>query len=219
MTSDDAARKELEDLLPWYAAGTLKPEEQRRVEAAVQRDPALARSLALAQEELAETVGLNESLGGPSPRAMTRLLERIEAEAPRRVRTSAMERLAAWIGERLAPRTLAWATVAAAALIAVQTGLLAHLALGEREAPFETASGPTSATGGSFLLVGFAEQVTAAEITSFLQAQRASIVDGPRAGGLYRLRLEATASPDELQRIAAAMRGQSRIVRFAAPAS
>jgi hypothetical protein len=222
-TNHETTRGEIEGLLPWYATGALDPREARRVEAALENDPDLARAYALVREELAETIGLNESLGAPSARAMSRLFERIEAEAPRPAQArSWTARLQDWMSERLvglAPRTLAWTAVAAAAVIAVQAGFLAHVAVTERGA-FETASGPPArAGGGSFLLIGFADQAAAADIASFLQSQRATIVDGPRAGGLYRIRLETAVSPEELQRIASAMRQQSSVVRFVAPAS
>jgi hypothetical protein len=61
---------EIEMLLPWHAAGTLNARDARRVDEALARDPALARQYAAIREEYAETIGLNESLGAPSARAM-----------------------------------------------------------------------------------------------------------------------------------------------------
>mgnify|MGYP001552640561 CR=1 FL=1 len=64
--SDNQAPDELEELLPWHAAGTLSRREAERVEQALKRDPALARRYELVREELAETIHLNETLGAPS---------------------------------------------------------------------------------------------------------------------------------------------------------
>ena len=81
MTNEqDIAPTEIEALLPWYAAGTLRHRDRQRVEAALRNDPALARQAELAREELAETISLNESLGVPTARAMDRLMAAIDDE-------------------------------------------------------------------------------------------------------------------------------------------
>src|SRR5262245_65445057 len=74
---------EIETLLPWHAAGTLSARDARRVEEALARDPELAKQYAVIREEYAETIGLNETLGAPSARAMQKLFAAIEAEPAR----------------------------------------------------------------------------------------------------------------------------------------
>ena len=79
MMRSDAARDpgqdgepgEIETLLPWYAAGTLRRRDRQRVEEALRHDPELARHVDLVREELAETIHLNETLGAPRPHAST----------------------------------------------------------------------------------------------------------------------------------------------------
>src|SRR5258708_39596345 len=71
---------EIETLLPWYAAGTLRRRDRQRVEDALRYDPALAHHADLVREELAETICVNESLGVPSARCMDRLMAAIDAE-------------------------------------------------------------------------------------------------------------------------------------------
>src|SRR3954471_9205751 len=78
---------DIEMLLPWYAAGTLNARDARRVEEALARDPDLARQYAVIREEYAETIGLNESLGAPSVRAMQKLFAAIDAEPGRQPRS------------------------------------------------------------------------------------------------------------------------------------
>src|ERR1700750_3267916 len=75
---------DIELLLPWHAAGTLNARDVRRVEEALSRDPDLARQYAVIQEEYAETIGLNETLGAPSSRAMQKLFADIDAEPERK---------------------------------------------------------------------------------------------------------------------------------------
>src|SRR6202521_4472970 len=75
---------EMEMLLPWHAAGTLNARDARRVDEALARDPELARQYAVIREEYAETIGLNESLGAPSARAMQKLFAAIDGEPARK---------------------------------------------------------------------------------------------------------------------------------------
>jgi len=75
---------EVEMLLPWHAAGTLNARDARRVDEALARDPGLAKQYAAIQEEYAETIHLNESLGAPSVRAMQKLFAAIDGEPARK---------------------------------------------------------------------------------------------------------------------------------------
>src|ERR1700682_2805867 len=79
----DQEPSEIEMLLPWHAAGTLNPRDARRVDEALASDPELAKQYAVIREEYAETIGLNESLGAPSARAMQKLFAAIDAEPAR----------------------------------------------------------------------------------------------------------------------------------------
>src|ERR1700721_3046420 len=110
---------EMEMLLPWHAAGTLNARDARRVDDALARDPELARQYAAIREEYAETIGLNESLGAPSVRAMQKLFAAIDAE-PAREPGNSLNLAARFAGffANLSPRTLAWsASFGAFALI------------------------------------------------------------------------------------------------------
>ena len=194
-TTQTPERQEIEELLPWHAAGTLSRREAARVEDALASDPELARRYELVREELAETTHLNETLGAPSVRVMTRLMAAIDAE-PARAPASAVslsDRLAQFIAS-FSPRTLAWTGVAAALVIAVQAGLLAGIGLTERPGTFQTASGPAAeTTGGTYAMVRFKPQATAAEIGRFLADNKLSLAGGPLAGGLFRIRLADSA--------------------------
>jgi hypothetical protein len=74
---------------------------------------------------------------------------------------------------------------------------------------------------GSFAVIRFAPQATAAEITNFLGAYKANLVEGPlkSGGGLYRIRLaESALPPGEVGKIIRKMQDESRIVGFVAAA-
>lgn len=96
-------REEIEMLLPWYAAGTLNRAEISRVEAYLDAHPEISSQLFLAREELAETIGVNESLGAPAPGALDRLMASLEAESgplkmSARAPDSLWQRLSDWVG-------------------------------------------------------------------------------------------------------------------------
>jgi hypothetical protein len=227
MTMNETERRDIEALLPWHAAGTLSRRDAQRVEAALRQDHDLARQFELVREELGETIHLNETLGAPSARAMERLLAGIEAEGAKGRKRRSFD-LAAFIGERLtlfSPRTLAWSAVVGALAIVLQAGLLAEHYIGEPgvESPpaYKTASAPTRGLApvtGSYALIGFTPQASAADVTKFLEAHNASIVDGPKPGGLYRIRVSAATLPrHDLAAIVKQMQDEGKIVRFVAP--
>src|ERR1700682_1755787 len=119
MINKEPERHEIEALLPWHAAGTLR----RRAEKPRARGHELAGLYDVAREELAETIHLNETLGAPSARAMEKLFAAIDAEgAPARKAARPFDlagHMARFlIGFRL--RTLAWAAAFAGLAIVVQ---------------------------------------------------------------------------------------------------
>jgi anti-sigma-K factor RskA len=222
MTTEEREPNEIEALLPWHAAGTLSRDDAERVEAALAGDYELARRYALVREELAETIRLNEALGAPSPRPLERLMARIDAEATAGLTRRGSVAVGRWLEGlllRLAPRTLAWSAAAAAIVILVQAGFLAALFVGSPRHSYRTASVEQVDTPGSYALVGFVPQASAADVTKFLETYKASLVDGPRAGGLYRIRIgEGGLSRDRLADILGRMQQESAVIRFAAPA-
>jgi len=225
MTINETERRDIEALLPWHAAGTLSRRDAQRVETALEQDQDLARQFELVREELGETIHLNETLGAPSARAMERLLAGIEAEGAKSRKRRSFD-FTAFIAERLtlfSPRTLAWSAVTAVLAIVLQAGLLAGLYINEpgSEVPaaYRTASASTRSLGsvGSYALIGFAPQASAADVTKFLDDHKATVVDGPKPGGLYRIRLSMTVLPKaDLARIVKQMQDDSKIVRFVA---
>jgi anti-sigma-K factor RskA len=216
----DIGGQDIEALLPWYAAGTLRRRERQRVEDALKTDPALARHAELAREELAETIRLNEMLGAPSARAMDRLMASIDAEVNGRHKIHSVRAVASRVSTLIAglsPRTLAIAAAVAVFAIAVQAFVLLGV-LTKPQGAYQTAAVDAgSHKHGAFALVRFAKQASAAEITKFLETYQATLVDGPKAGGLYRVKVAMTAlAKEELARIVLRMQHE-HVVEFAAP--
>jgi anti-sigma factor RsiW len=218
-TANENGRTEIEDLLPWHAAGTLSAREALWVEAALARDPELKRRYELVREELAQTIHLNESLGAPSARAMTELFAKIDAEPARHAAPSL--NLGARIRDffdSLSPRTLAWSAGAAALAIVLQAAVIGGIVLKEQNAGYQTASVPgTASREGSFALIRFQPQASAADITRFLESNKLSIAGGPAAGGLYRVRIAETKLPKaDLDRRMQTLQSD-KIIGFIAP--
>jgi hypothetical protein len=210
-------RQDIEALLPWHAAGTLSRRDSDRVERALAGDLELARRYDLVREELNETIHLNETLGAPSVRAMEKLFAAIDAEAPAPKKRSLnlMSRVVEWVSS-MSPRTLAYAGSAALIALVVQTVVLSTLFVrDQRGQNHELASYDN---GSRYAFVRFSQQATLADVTRFLDVNRAVLVGGPKKGGLYEIRLTASPLPqDEFDRTISRMKAEGRIVDFVAP--
>jgi hypothetical protein len=218
------ADREIEDLLPFYHNGRISAADRVRVEAALGANAELRRRLDLIAEETEAAVMLNEAAGAPSPRALDALMARIEAEPKRiaqqvsAVRRGLMDRLGGLIAA-FSPKTLAYAAAAAIAVIAAQgvvlTGVVPGAGPGSQS--FQTASAPV-ASDGTFVLVSFAPEAKAGAIADLLKSVGASIVEGPRASGLYRVRIGDKTLPKlEAERIVARLQSTRDVVALVAP--
>jgi len=185
---------EIEMLLPFHAAGTLNARDARRVDEALARDPELAKQYAAIQQEYAETIHLNESLGAPSARAMQKLFAEIDAEPARRPLASfnLSARIAGFFA-KLSPRTMAWSAGLGALALLLQAGVIGAV-LVNQTATYQAASlstnEPTTRAPGPEAppraLVRFAPDARVADITALLDNYQATIVDGAK-GGMFRL--------------------------------
>ncbi|WNV09283.1 hypothetical protein [Tardiphaga sp. 709] len=196
---------EIEALLPWHAAGTLNARDARRVDDALAKDPELAKQYAVIQEEYAETIGLNESLGAPSSRAMQKLFAAIDAEPVRSGSTSVglSARISGFFAS-LSPRTLAASAAVGALAIMLQAGVIGTVLMQRDTRTFQTASyeaapapasaptaivrsiAPASVEAPTRLFVRFAPTARVSDITALLDGYQGTIVDSGK-DGLFRL--------------------------------
>jgi hypothetical protein len=215
MIHKEPEHHEIEALLPWHAAGTLNRRDTDRVEQALAGDRELARRYDLVREELAETIHLNETLGAPSARAMEKLFAAIDAEearAPRRRRSFDLGGRISEFLSSFSPRTLAWAATAAAVAILLQAAVITSVVVKDGSAQYEVAASPYD---GSFAVVRFTPQATFSEISNFLGAYKATVVEGPvkSSPGMYRIKLSDNTLPDgEIDKIVRQMQAESKIV-------
>jgi anti-sigma factor RsiW len=214
------AGQAVEELLPFHATGAISQADRKRVEDALASDPELRRRLGIIEEERDETILLNESLSGPSTHALDRLMASIAAEPERAAfRAGLAERFAGWL-QGLAPRPLAYAALAAAAVVALQAGALIGLVANRPSEGFQTASHGAQATSPRVdLTIIFTADAKAADIVSLLSRNGLTLADGPRAGGVFGLRAgEAPPAPAALEAVIVRLRAEAGLVRLVAPA-
>jgi hypothetical protein len=197
-------RREAEELLPWFVAGTLPADEAQAVQAFID-------SGEIAQAELDALTGLATAVaerGGEEPvydpsilsRAMARLDDVPQEALPEPLVVGEAGRASASTDAQQRPGllhrlldTLQWSATPALAKVVVagQFALLVGLAVmlgGERgsETVHETVAGTSTPRAADFSL-SFAPGATEADIRALLVANDVHIVAGPSALGLYEI--------------------------------
>jgi len=177
-----------EELMPWLATGHKGGLSDRHLDA----DPETTAHGRQIREEAAAAAADNEARGRPSPAVLDRVMDTVSREATPRGETFRarverwLEPLHAWSGPA---RAMA---MAAALLVAVQAGVIGYLVTERASERYQTASGEdTSARMGPGFLLRFERDANATAIAAALREAGVTIVDGPRAGGLYRVALSA----------------------------
>lgn len=169
MTEQD--RREIEELLPFLANGTLEGDEKARVEDAVQNDAGLAGELA-ALIAMRDTMKAEEGTQSPGEFGHARLMRALENEMPEQMAPS-----------QAAPkqsRPLFW-QIAAAVLCAALLGQAVWNS-GADDGDYTLAGG-----GEAALTVTFNPDATEDQIRNLLLDAGVEIVGGPSALGLYEL--------------------------------
>ncbi|NCC23445.1 MAG: zf-HC2 domain-containing protein [Alphaproteobacteria bacterium] len=172
-------RKELEELLPFFANGSLEGREREEVEKALHDCSDL-------REELDYLTSLRREMQetalepGPGDLGLKRLQR---AMADEDLRADPITRAQTLIAPEQNNRL--WKIVAAAAclLLAIQTGLTLHMTR-DRDLVAAGAQVVQSAKDAAFL-VTFAPQTSEAAIREMLVVMNAEIIGGPSALGIY----------------------------------
>lgn len=187
--------EEIEAMLPWLVAGTLSRSETSRVTRYLETHPEAAAHVALARDEREAAISGNEAIAAPSTANLDRLMASVaNTSQPRSIAVpspaSIWESIAGFVSS-LSPKTLGMAATAAALVLVVQAATIGTLINSKSTGGYQTASGgPVSATTeGVQALVSLQPGVTAAALTAALSELKAAIVDGPKAGGVYRVRI------------------------------
>lgn len=214
-----AAKERIEELLPWYATGKLRHGERVEVETALAKDAALRRQLELIEDERAAAMALNEATPGPLPGAAERFMNelRIGARPRQTIQENGLQRAVTWLTSQIAgpPR---WALAALAAVLLVQAGVIGGLMIERQGNGYRTAGTPGELAPGAHVLARFADGATLAAINARLASLGVTVVDGPKAGGIYTLRIGTEDMPaDARDRMIAALRSNAGLIVFVGP--
>lgn len=210
---------ELEACLPWYVNGTLDSETRDRIDTALLTDARLRKALELARDEAEAVIEINEAAEGPSQRVLDNIMSRL----PPVSRTSSVfirgllaDRVAEFVAT-LRPRTLVYASAAAALVITLQTGAIGLLAFQDSEATGpELASVPGEVSGRNLkLMVKFAPGAEFSQVAELLEELDAEIVGGPAGGGLFTIGLEMPQDGEAgIDKLIQDLRSKPEIVAF-----
>lgn len=186
-----------DELLPWYVNGTLAMGERQDVETHLQTCERCRQEVVWLQNLRAQVKA--DASRSPGEFGLNRLLR--EADPQRAVAHHQRQ----WWRPALA---------AAAVVIFIQSAVLINFLY--RPAPITPLSGPV--TEGAVLQVKFAPGATEAQIRQLLQKAQATLIGGPGALGVYRLRLEGvmTAQDQAIQHVIGELTAQHDIVTYAA---
>jgi anti-sigma factor RsiW len=226
-TDSPSDRDEIEMLLPWYATGKLESADRKRVEAYLDADPEMRERLKLTYAERTETTFLNGPVPATSAAAADRFMAQIAAEEKGRSRGQAgvrsegfLARLASMLSAPFpGPVPVQWGAALAAIVILVQAVSIGALIVSRPNDSYELAAGPGKAAApGRHVLVRFAPNATAERITATLTEMKVTLAGGPRAGGLFTLRIGPEQMSDaDSERMIAALRGHPDIFTFVTP--
>jgi anti-sigma-K factor RskA len=212
-----AERDEIELLLPWYATDKLDAGDRARVERWLRTDPQLQLQLKVIREERDDVFQAMDAVRMPRTLTVEQAMQAVARgtpAAPLRGLTQALKDV--WSGALGAP--LRWTAVAAAMALMIQATAIGLLLSSKTDGTYTPASGPSVSAptqSGTFVLVRFADAATAREIAQALSESEASIVEGPRAGAMYKVRIgPADLSSAARDQRVAALRGRTGLITF-----
>jgi hypothetical protein len=212
---------EIAALLPWYVTGKISAADKARVDAYAEAHPEVLRHIDIARDE-ADVVFADNQIIAP-PRAALDRLQASLAKSPRAklhgMKASVVDRFGNWLSS-LAPRQLAYAGLAAALVLAVQTASIGSLLQNQPgSGNFDVANKPESLSGGTLALVAFQPAAPAGTLSAFLAENNFVIVQGPMAGGMYKLRVsDKVLAGTDRDAVLAKLKARADLIAFASAA-
>jgi anti-sigma factor RsiW len=216
--------REIIELLPWYANGTLDEEERTMVEshlAECHQCGTEMKSLAAVRRAVVEAGDHAPTL---PPLALNRALAGIETYEHNQAKSQG-KRPPTRFKEQITDLWNRWwqpvpvfarAAIVAQVLLMVALGAVAVYQYQHPTVIYRTASGPTSAELGATFAVSFRATATEQEIREALLAINGRIVDGPSAQGLYTVQVPTPREGvADNERVLETLRKNVRVVQFA----
>jgi hypothetical protein len=193
---------EAQEILPWYLTGRASHAEAAAIEGLLKESAELRQQLDAAKQQRQAVIDGSAGIGEPSAANLTRLLQQIETTKQRRL---VPVKEPGFLARLFGPSPLMKFAFACACLLVVaqgallyRSGALPFMTAPQGESGGQASYATASATGevpelaetlGAELLVAFRPEVTAAQITQILTELDASVVDGPKPGLTFVLRL------------------------------
>jgi len=201
-------------LLPWYVNGTLKAEERQQVDRHLASCPGCRRELDELTQMKRTLAAVHAQEPVPSATLAQSVLQRVKRDADRsqpavRAQEGWLTSLDRWLRSLFQPQ---WVPTLAAAILALQVGLLFWITLPPTAVETVTTRGLPSAT--TRFRVAFDGSATEAAIRSTLETIHGRIVDGPTKEGLYIVEIPDADSPTALNSLTHLRRRQD-VVRSA----
>jgi hypothetical protein len=217
-----AKREEIEKLLPFYITGRLDHADAEEVRDYLERHPDVARELDLVHAERDSATAANAIYENRPVRSFDRVAAMIGKPAAQPARPA--DRGPDWIDwiKRLfaMPSSPAFGLLGAAAAIVIilQAATIGALVVAHYTGIYTGASGGNGAVdAGTTVFVRFAEDATTAAIADTLSGLGIRVVDGPRGGRLFTVRLgPKDMGEGERERSIAALKARSDVVVFVA---
>jgi hypothetical protein len=208
--------EEIEMLLPFYVTGQLDRGDANKIDEYVSRRPIVARHLSLIRDERAGAVAANEAFAARPAGNFQRLATAIAVRPAQTARLDGrlLDRIKRFF--EMPAHSRGWISAAAALVIIVQGAAIAALVVTQYSPTFTAASGGREATGaGTFVVVRFADGATTSAVTEVLAGLDMAIVDGPKSGGLFTVRLGARDMKEaERDRAIADLKAHSDLITF-----
>ena len=184
----------------------------------IARRPTIASHLPLVCDERAGVVAANEAFADRPTGNFDRVAAAIGDDAGARPHVpiiASSDRIKR-LFEMPALGSRGWIGAAAAVVIVAQTTAIATLVVPRHSPTFTAASGGREAPGaGTSAVVRFADGATTSAVTELLAGLGMTIVDGPRSGGLFTVRLGTRDMTEaERNRAIADLKARSDLVAF-----
>jgi anti-sigma factor RsiW len=218
MSEDTKMRRdEVEMMLPFYVTGQLDHADANEIDDYLKHHPDVARQLDLIRAERESTSAANAIYASRPARSFDRVAAMIGKASAQPARTAGSP--LDWIKRLFAmPSSPAFGFVGAAAAIVIllQAATIGTLVVAHYPGIFTGASGGNGTVdAGTTVVVRFADDASAAAIADALSALGMKIIDGPRGGKLFTVRIgPKTMSESERERLIAALKARSDLIVF-----
>jgi hypothetical protein len=215
-----AKREEVEKTLPFYVTGRIDHTNAAEIGDYLNHHPDVASQLDLIRAERDSAIAANAIYANRPVRSFDRVAAMIGKPAAQPARPAGRGRdWMDWIKRLFAmPSSPAFGLLGAAAAIVIvlQAATIGTLVVAHYPNIFIGASGGNGAVdAGTTVVVRFTDDATTAAIADALSGLGVRIVDGPRGGRLFTVRLgPKDMGEGERERLIAALKARSELVMF-----